>query len=175
MPKIIENIRERILAEAEREVMEQGYGSLTIRSVAGALGIATGTIYNYFSSKLVMVACFMLKEWNTTMEGIRTACEQKCDYQNVLMSAYEGINTFCEEHQALFDDPEAKSGFTDAYISKRGLLIKQVADLFEPVCRESAVNYTEHTAEFLAESLMSWVMGHKDPEELYTITKSLFR
>ena len=51
MPKIIENIREKLLEEAKRQVMEQGYSAMTIRSVASACGVGVGTVYNYFSSK----------------------------------------------------------------------------------------------------------------------------
>ena len=38
MPKIIPNIREQLLREAKRQLMEQGYGKTTIRSVANAWG-----------------------------------------------------------------------------------------------------------------------------------------
>ena len=50
MPKIIENIREKILEEAKCQVMESGYASMTIRSVANACGVGVGTVYNYFKS-----------------------------------------------------------------------------------------------------------------------------
>ena len=51
MPKIIENIREKLLIEAKKQVMENGYSSMTIRSVATACGVGTGTVYNYFPSQ----------------------------------------------------------------------------------------------------------------------------
>ena len=63
MPKIIENIREKLLEEAKRQVMEQGYSAMTIRSVASACGVGVGTVYNYFSSKDMLVASFMLEDW----------------------------------------------------------------------------------------------------------------
>ena len=34
MPKILEKVREQLLAEAERQIAERGYARTTIRSVA---------------------------------------------------------------------------------------------------------------------------------------------
>ena len=51
MPKIIKNAREEILKEAKRQLLENGYGATTIRSVAKATGIATGTVYNGYVAR----------------------------------------------------------------------------------------------------------------------------
>ena len=36
MPKIIENLENRLIEEAKKQIQEQGYGAVTIRSVANA-------------------------------------------------------------------------------------------------------------------------------------------
>ena len=46
MPKIIENVREQLLAVAKKQIGERGYANTTIRSVAGECGLAVGTVYN---------------------------------------------------------------------------------------------------------------------------------
>ena len=74
MPKIIENIRENLLEEARRQVMEQGYSAMTIRSVAKACGVGVGTVYNYFSSKDMLVASFMLVDWQECITRIQRRC-----------------------------------------------------------------------------------------------------
>ena len=63
MPKIIDNIREQLLSEAKRQMNEYGYESTTIRSVAQSCGIAVGTVYNYFSSKDMLIASSILQYW----------------------------------------------------------------------------------------------------------------
>ena len=63
MPKIIENLREKLVCEAKRQVEELGYANLTIRSVAAVCGVGVGTVYNYFSSKDSLVAAFLLEDW----------------------------------------------------------------------------------------------------------------
>ena len=63
MPKIIENVRERAITEARKVLLEQGYDSLTIRKIAGEVGIGLGTFYNYFPSKEYLAASVMLEDW----------------------------------------------------------------------------------------------------------------
>ena len=68
MPKIIENVRQTLLEEAKRQIKENGYAKTTIRSVAGACNVGVGTVYNYFESKDMLIATFMLEDW---MECLR--------------------------------------------------------------------------------------------------------
>ena len=84
MPKILENIREILLQEAKRQVFENGYSSLTIRSVASACGIGVGTVYNYFESKDALVAGFMLEDWGTCMTAINNKSEISSEVEPVL-------------------------------------------------------------------------------------------
>lgn len=51
MPKVIENLQERILACARVLLLEQGIDGLNIRAVASACGVAVGMVYNYYGSK----------------------------------------------------------------------------------------------------------------------------
>ena len=63
MPKIIENLPEKLAEEARRQITESGYSAMTIRSVAKACGVGVGTVYNYYPSKDALVAQFMLEDW----------------------------------------------------------------------------------------------------------------
>ena len=59
MPKIIENLENRLISEAKKQIAEAGYNAVTIRSVAKACGVGVGTVYNYFESKEALLAAFM--------------------------------------------------------------------------------------------------------------------
>ena len=71
MPKIIDNVREELLKEAKRQVNEEGYAQTTIRSVAKGCGIAIGTVYNYFPSKDMLIATFMMEDWSIAFSSIK--------------------------------------------------------------------------------------------------------
>lgn len=67
MPKVIENLQERILACARVLLLEQGIDGLNIRAVASACGVAVGTVYNYYGSKDQLIASIMLQNWLQSM------------------------------------------------------------------------------------------------------------
>ena len=70
MPKIIENLRERLLKEARAQSRQAGYDSLTMRGVAQACGVGVGTLYNYCPSKDVLVASFVAEDWHSVMANV---------------------------------------------------------------------------------------------------------
>lgn len=70
MPKIIEGLAEKLAAEARRQCMESGYGAMTIRSVAEALGVSPGVVYNYYPSKEDLAAAFILADWKETLAAM---------------------------------------------------------------------------------------------------------
>jgi AcrR family transcriptional regulator len=53
MPKIVDHAhyRKELLNKCFNLFAQKGYGSLTIRQVAQEIGVSTGTLYHYFSSK----------------------------------------------------------------------------------------------------------------------------
>ncbi|MDY3301166.1 MAG: helix-turn-helix domain-containing protein [Lachnospiraceae bacterium] len=63
MPKIIENIRESLVENAEKVLLEEGISAVTVRRISAESGIASGTVYHYFSSKEDILAAVFLKRW----------------------------------------------------------------------------------------------------------------
>ena len=97
MPKIIENIREKLLEEAKRQVIENGQSAMTIRSVATACGVGTGTVYNYFPSKDVLVANFMLEDWMICIQAITQGTAEAGDAKAALYCMYQELLKYKEK------------------------------------------------------------------------------
>lgn len=55
--------REALLKAAILIIQEEGSGSLSIRSLASKLGIATGSVYNYFPSKAELLLAVTEEFW----------------------------------------------------------------------------------------------------------------
>lgn len=162
MPKIIENVREQLLAEARRQIAERGYADTTVRSVAGACGLAVGTVYNYFPSKEMLVASFMAEDWQAALADLSTLSADAPPCER-LLAVYNALIRFIEQYSGLFLDSEAEKSFASASSVWHPRLREQLATLLSPICHgENA----EFCAAFLAEALLCWTVEGKSFNEL---------
>ena len=159
MPKIIENLKDRLIAEAEKQIEESGYGAVTIRSVAKACGVGVGTVYNYFPSKDMLIATFMLEDWQECL--VRMA-EAPADAEGLLSHMYTALREFADRHSALFRDANAAKVFVSVFTERHKLLRTQLAQVVMPVCHRDTAEEQAFLAEFIAESLLSWTMAGED-------------
>lgn len=186
MPKIIENIRENLLAEARHQVMELGYAAMTIRSVAKACGVGVGTVYNYFPSKDMLVASFMLADWQQCLQRIKAGCEKGEGIgdtvtgqaygavDKALRCVYDELRYFMEQHATLFQDESAGVSFATALPERHGQLRSQIADPMLRFCEKQNRANPEFLAEFVAESMLTWTMAGRSYEEISSILLQVF-
>ena len=99
MPKIIENVREILLLEARRQAKEKGYGAVTLLSVANECGIGTGTVYNYFPSKDMLIASFILEDWEKILSAMRDTHLSGIEKIGIVFSL---LVQFSEDHEYIF-------------------------------------------------------------------------
>ena len=167
MPKIIENLKDRLIAEAQKQIEESGYGAVTIRSVAKACGVGVGTVYNYFPSKEMLIATHLLEDWNVCMNTIQCAADHAECPQPILKCIYDQLTDFASRHAAIFRDESASTAFSGSFSQYHGLLRSQLADPLRKFCSN------DFTVLFVAESLLTWSMAGYSFDELYEILKKI--
>lgn len=160
MPKIIENLEEKLVSEARRQVLENGYAALTIRSVAAGCGVGVGTVYNYFPSKEALAAGFLLEDWMDCLNRIRAAAAG-ADAEGILHAVYDELTLYLEKYDALFKDAQA----TMPAPPKRyhHILRGQISKILEPCFAKTFY------AEFAADALLTWTVEGKSFDELYEV------
>ena len=163
MPKIIENIRQQLLEEAKKQVAERGYKNTTVRSVASACGIAVGTVYNYFRSKDILIASFILEDWEVMVKTIIS--QPKENRKFYLEFIHISLQKFAKKYNTLFADEDAKQTFSLAFTERHGQLRCQLASLILPVCARDE----DFLAEYVAEALLTWTMAGKSFESIYEL------
>ena len=161
MPKIIENVREALLNEAKKQINEQGYENTTVRSVAKGCGIAVGTVYNYFKSKDILIASFILQDWWECTN--RIAAYPKEDRRAYLKFIHSSLIDFQKKHKKLFTDRSAVKVFNTAISERHTQLREQLADLI------MAISTDRFTSEYVAEAMLCWAMAGKSFDEIYPL------
>ena len=167
MPKIIENLKDRLILEAHRQIEQNGYASVTIRSIAGGCGVGIGTVYNYFPSKEALIATHLLEDW---MECIRTIEAVSADSETaepVLRCIFDQLTAFTRRHSAIFRDEAAAASFAGPFSQYHARLRAQLAAPLAPFCAQP------FAAEFLAESLLTWTTAGKSFDAIFDILKKL--
>lgn len=167
MPKIIENVREQLLAEAKTQIARYGYAETTIRSVAGACGLGVGTVYNYFKSKEMLIATVVLEDWKKYLSAMNALPVEKP--KEVLQGIYDLLRSFEEENRKLFSDSDAAKIVNIGFSARHKTLRAQIASVIFPVCEKNGLDTPSFTAEFIAESLISWSMEELEFEMIYPL------
>lgn len=168
MPKIIENLESRLIAEAKKQIEESGYSAMTIRSVAKACDVGVGTVYNYFASKDDLLATYMLSDWNECVAAINAVGSRSDSPMAVVRCIYGQLLAYAGRHQAVFRDEAAAASFAGAFSHYHGLLRSQLAAPVRQFCG------SDFAAEFIAEALLTWTMADKSFDEIYGMIGKLF-
>ena len=168
MPKIIINLENKLIEEAKRQILESGYGAMTIRSVAKGCGVGVGTVYNYFPSKDALIATYLLEDWNGCVVAIRAVSTYSESAEPVLRCMYDQLNAFAARHASIFQDETAAAAFTGSFSRYHGMLRGQLAQPLEKFCG------SKFDAEFVAEALLNWTTAGKSFPEIYGILRKLF-
>ena len=168
MPKIIENVKQKLMDETRRQIAECGYDAVTVRSVAKACEIGIGTVYNYFPSKDALIAAYMLSDWNECISSIELVSNVVASPEPVSFCIYNQLIQFAQKHQDIIQNKSAVSSFHNSSSRYHGMLRQQLAKPLERFCENM------FTAEFIAEAFLTWTFENKSFDEIWNILKKCF-
>lgn len=155
MPKIIDDLRESLLREARRMLLENGGSGLTIRNVAGACHVAVGTVYNYFRSKDELMAFVMLEDWQKTLRDMQTGTAAAPDAMTGLRCMYDNLTAFESLYRAAWRSYAANNDAASQIDQRHGMLIGQLSGIASALLDRCGVLWTPYLPEFLSETLLS--------------------
>lgn len=167
MPKIIEQLSQKLVQEACRQVKENGYSATTIRSVAAGCGVGVGTVYNHFPSKEALVAAFMLEDWQTCFAAVDRCAKAAATAEEVVHAMHIALVDFSARHQGLFRDESARAAFAGAFSRYHVMLRDQLAGPVRRFCPD------DFSARFLTEALLSWTMAGESFDVLWPVLQRI--
>lgn len=148
MPKIIENLSQRLLAEARRQVAQVGYAAMNIRDVAKNCGVGVGTVYNYFPSKDALIAGFLVEDWKESLARIEAIAGEAATAEPVLAAVYRELNGFRQNNSDLFRS--ASQTMPAPPRQYHAILRGQISGLLRRFCADA------FAADFAAEAMLTW-------------------
>jgi AcrR family transcriptional regulator len=174
MPKIIENLREKIIQEAKDQIAINGYESVTIRNIAKGCDIGLGTFYNYFKSKDMLISTFLFEDWKTRINKITDNTQNEKDPMVVVHALYDEVSDFIKAHNGIFSSPSAIKTFSTTAPKYHKFVRNQVAAPIYHSCVLAEIENAEFLSLFVAESVVTWTVAGKSYDEIAAIVSKLF-
>ncbi|WP_053955464.1 TetR/AcrR family transcriptional regulator [Inediibacterium massiliense] len=97
MPKIIKDIEENIFNGAMDLFGEHGYTEVDMKMISKKVGIAVGTLYNYYPNKQKLFMDVLRKSWEITFEKLENVLQESIDVdvklEKFISVLYDEIST----------------------------------------------------------------------------------
>lgn len=155
MPKIITDLKTTILSTAKEELFLHGYTALTIRKIAKTCNIAVGTMYNYFSSKDMLVAEIILFDWNDCLAEMKRCCEQAMDINSGLFAIFDVLKKFRDNYRDCWDQYATQANGGMAVRGRHKMLSSQITAIISSLLLRLQIQPDDYLAEFTTEMLLT--------------------
>jgi len=139
MPKIIENLEEEIAKTSLKLFKENPYQNVSMRKIASEVGIAVGTLYNYYPNKWKLYIGVFEESWKETYQILKMNCKKNeadylKNYIEVLYSEMKKKKSIVRElyryimNDLEMDEAEQKEKFKRIRFPR--VVINQIYELF---------------------------------------------
>lgn len=153
-------------------MFQAGYGGMNIRRIAKNCHVAAGTVYNYFSSKEMLVASLLLSDW---LEALRRAEKSAADCAELaegLEAVYAAFLSFSDRYLAVFQSTAMPLG-GEAYAKRHRELRGQIIGVLRGLLERFDRRPDEFSYVILAESILTATGENRNFSELYAVIKKL--
>lgn len=102
MPKVFDNLKETIIQESRKLLSNKGYKDLNIREIAKNSDIASGTFYNYFSSKDDLILEIVREDWRQITDLIEDLKFTHEPCKEKFRKIYLSLGSFVKNYISVF-------------------------------------------------------------------------
>lgn len=100
MSRLIENPKELILSAAKQLASDEGLTQINMRTVAKECGIALGTIYNYYPTKMDLIIAIIESFWAECFSSLHASDLKDFDFFQKLEYLYFFILKYLEQFKS---------------------------------------------------------------------------
>lgn len=128
MPKIIEDLENRILVAARKRLLDQDLSSFSARAIADDCKIAVGTIYNYYKDLDSLLAAVMAEDWIEEMNRAGLALEEASSFEEGISLLYGAIHRFSMKYENVWQSYPSGKSFSIRYRHLHKILHEQILE-----------------------------------------------
>ena len=126
MPKIIEDVENRILRAARERLLGGDLSSFSARGIAEDCGIAVGTIYNYYRDKESLMGAVMAQDWQAELQKAAKKIAVVPSPEAGVLCLYEAMRSFSASYAAVWANYPTGEGFGALFRARHKLLLSQI-------------------------------------------------
>jgi len=126
MPKIIEDVENRILRAARERLLGGDLSSFSARGIAEDCGIAVGTIYNYYRDKESLMGAVMAQDWQAELQKAAEKIAVVPSLEAGVLCLYEAMRSFSAVYEAIWAAAPTGEGFGSLFRTRHKLLLSQI-------------------------------------------------
>lgn len=158
MPKIIENLEEKIFNVALELFGHYGYKNTDMKKISKKVGIAVGTLYNYYPNKRKLFTDILKKSWEETFvkldKVINCKISSREKLKNFINVLYEDIRDRKGLVNELIKEDVLKKGDSNNYfIVIKQEIFKRIDSILNDLKKEQEVNIEESIKKRLFQTL----------------------
>ena len=128
MPKIIEDVENRILRAARERLLGGDLSSFSARGIAEDCGSAVGTIYNSYRDKESLMAAVMAQDWQAELQRAGEAVAAAPSVEAGILCLYEAMVRFSAVYARIWASYPTREGFGSMYRTRHKLLLSQIEE-----------------------------------------------
>jgi AcrR family transcriptional regulator len=155
MPKIIDNLRDTIINTGREILLKEGYSSFSIRTLAEKSGIATGTIYNYFESKVQILANILIRDWNGMAADLEDQLGEAASVTEGIKDIHEAVSWFSSLYVGFFRDYSAGNSSNEIVRDYHRIVIDNVNAFLDVLFEKFGINEDRKIQTLLSEAIVS--------------------
>ena len=128
MPKIIEDVENRILRAARQRLLGGDLSSFSARGIAEDCGIAVGTIYNYYRDKESLMGAVMAQDWQAEIGRAAEEIAAVPSPEAGVLCLYEAMGAFSRVYEAVWAAAPTGEGFGSLFRTRHMQLLAQIEE-----------------------------------------------
>lgn len=110
MSRPINDAKNKLLNCGKELLLQNGYFDLSITKLTHICHMGTGTFYHYFSSKADLVVDIVQADWESTLNSMDNAINDKTSLDGKLRKIYEILKLFNNTYDAIWVQFGAERG-----------------------------------------------------------------